>query len=96
MVLLISLQDPSNCGLNALMLCEGDPASFECAYRVVVSAAAAAAMSSSQLFTVARFMEHRGHSARAFKLALLAVTVVRIAHNQVTKNSAVIILIVLM
>ena len=40
-------------------------------------------MTSSQLFTVSRYMEQRGYPQRAFKLALLAVASVQLAHNQV-------------
>ena len=39
-------------------------------------------MTSSQLFTVARYMEHRGYPHRAFKLALLALRGIRLAYNQ--------------
>ncbi len=41
-------------------------------------------MSSSQLFTVARYMEHRSCPSRAYRLALLAVRAVSLAHNQET------------
>ena len=41
-------------------------------------------MTSSQLFTVSRYMEQRGYPQRAFKLALLAVASVQLAHNQVS------------
>lgn len=52
-------EDPPNCALNALTLCESDPISFETAYQIVTDAAATG-MTSSQLFTIARYMEHRG------------------------------------
>ena len=41
-------------------------------------------MTSSQLFTVSRYMEQRGYPQRAFKVALLAVASVQLAHNQVS------------
>lgn len=74
-------QDPPNCALNALTLCESDPVSFETAYQVVVDAAAHT-MSSSQLFTIARYMEHRGYPHRAYTLAMLAMRSVHLAYNQ--------------
>ena len=47
-------KDPPSCALNALTLCEGDAASFEAAYQVVVDAASSS-MTSSQLFSIARY-----------------------------------------
>lgn len=40
-------------------------------------------MTSSQLFTIARYMEHRGYPTRAYKLAMLAMKNVHLAYNQV-------------
>lgn len=40
-------------------------------------------MTSVQLFTIARYMEHRGYPHRAYKLALLAMKNVHLAYNQV-------------
>ena len=111
----IIFQDPSNCALNALTLCESEPYAFETAYQIVIDCARtqitsgglrefsqlrgedgasafsygqsasirASPMTSSQLFTVSRYMEQRGYPQRAFKLALLAVASVQLAHNQV-------------
>ncbi|KAB7499852.1 Zinc finger SWIM domain-containing protein 6 [Armadillidium nasatum] len=76
-------KDPPNCALNALTLCESDPGSFEAAYQVVVDAAAHT-MTSSQLFTIARYMEHRGYPHRAYTLATLAMQSVHLAYNQDT------------
>lgn len=73
--------DPPNCALNALTLCENDPISFETAYQVVIDAASHI-MTSSQLFTIARYMEHRGYPHRAYKLAMLAMKNVHLAYNQ--------------
>lgn len=75
-------QDPPNCALNALNLCENDPISFETAYQIVIDAASHI-MTSVQLFTIARYMEHRGYPHRAYKLALLAMKHVHLAYNQV-------------
>lgn len=41
-------------------------------------------MTSSQLFTIARYMEHRGYPMRAYKLAMLAMKNVHLAYNQDT------------
>ena len=74
-------KDPPNCALNALTLCENDALAFETAYQIVIEAAANI-MTSSQLFTIARYMEHRGYPTRAYKLAMLAMQNVHLAYNQ--------------
>ena len=82
-LLLFSLvQDPANCALNALTLCENEPIASETAYQIVIDAADNV-MTSSQLFTIARYMENRGYPHRAQKLALLAMKNVHLAYNQV-------------
>lgn len=43
-------------------------------------------MTSVQLFTIARYMEHRGYPHRAYKLALLAMKNVHLAYNQVSNR----------
>ncbi|XP_065337234.1 zinc finger SWIM domain-containing protein 4-like [Cloeon dipterum] len=73
-------KDPQNCALNALTLCESDGRSFEAAYQIVIDAAASI-MTSSQLFTIARYMEHRAYPQRAYKLAILAMKNVRLGYN---------------
>ncbi|XP_069127958.1 zinc finger SWIM domain-containing protein 5-like [Argopecten irradians] len=76
-------KDPQNCALCALTLCEKDPVAFETAYQIVIEAASHI-MNSSQLFTIARYMEHRGYPNRAYKLALLAMKNLHLAYNQDT------------
>lgn len=68
--------------MNALTLCENEALAFETAYQIVVDAASHI-MTSSQLFTIARYMEHRGYPTRAYKLAMLAMKNVHLAYNQV-------------
>lgn len=81
MALQCATKDPPNCALNALTLCENDPIAFETAYQIVIDAATHI-MTSSQLFTIARYMEHRGYPMRAYKLAMLAMKNVHLAYNQ--------------
>ncbi|KAL5017228.1 hypothetical protein ScPMuIL_006817 [Solemya velum] len=76
-------KDPQNCALCALTLCEKDPITFENAYQIVTDAASHI-MNSSQLFTIARYMEHRAYPHRAYKLALLAMKNLHLAYNQDT------------
>merc|ERR550532_3798415 len=76
-------EDPPSCALSALTLCESDPIAFETAYQIVTDAAATG-MTSSQLFQIARYMEHRGYPHRAHKLALLAMKNVHLSYNQDT------------
>lgn len=73
-------KDPCNCALNALTLCENDAFAFETAYQIVIDAAPHI-MNSSQLFTIARYMEHRGYAERAYKLSMLAMKHVHLAYN---------------
>ncbi|TFK01332.1 tetraspanin-15-like [Platysternon megacephalum] len=79
-----AMKDPQNCSLPALTLCEKDHAAFEAAYQIVLDSAAAAGLGHSHLFTVARYMEHRGLPLRAYKLATLAFSHLSIAFNQDT------------
>ncbi|KAK0052119.1 zinc finger SWIM domain-containing protein 5-like isoform X1 [Biomphalaria pfeifferi] len=76
-------RDPQNCALCALNLCEKDSRAFEAAYQIVVGAASHI-INSSQLFTIARYMEHRGHPSQAFRLALLAMKGLHVAYNHDT------------
>ncbi|XP_039944969.1 zinc finger SWIM domain-containing protein 6-like isoform X2 [Hirundo rustica] len=78
-----AMKDPQNCALSALTLCEKDHISFETAYQIVLDAATTS-MSYSQLFTIARYMEHRGYPMRAYKLATLAITHLNLSYNQDT------------
>uniref|UniRef100_UPI00358F311A zinc finger SWIM domain-containing protein 6-like isoform X2 n=1 Tax=Myxine glutinosa TaxID=7769 RepID=UPI00358F311A len=81
-----AMKDPQSCALSALTLCEKDPVAFETAYQIVLDAAsgAGAGMGHAQLFTVARYMEHRGYPLRAYKLATLAMAQLSLAYNQDT------------
>nr|XP_006003722.1 PREDICTED: zinc finger SWIM domain-containing protein 4 isoform X2 [Latimeria chalumnae] len=76
-----AMKDPQNCTLPALNLCEKNHAAFEAAYQIVLDSAAAG-MGHSHLFTIARYMEHRGLPLRAYKLATLALSHLNIAYNQ--------------
>ncbi|KAK2887997.1 zinc finger SWIM domain-containing protein 6 isoform X1 [Channa argus] len=78
-----AMKDPQNCALSALTLCEKDHIAFETAYQIVLEAAATG-MNYTQLFTIARYMEHRGYPMRAYKLATLAMTHLNLSYNQDT------------
>ncbi|XP_064162962.1 zinc finger SWIM domain-containing protein 6 [Anguilla rostrata] len=78
-----AMKDPQNCALSALTLCEKDHIAFETAYQIALDAAATG-MSYTQLFTIARYMEHRGYPMRAYKLATLAMTHLNLSYNQDT------------
>ncbi|XP_018113820.1 zinc finger SWIM domain-containing protein 5 isoform X2 [Xenopus laevis] len=78
-----AMKDPQNCALSALTLCEKDHTAFETAYQIAVDAASGG-MTYSQLFTIARYMEHRGYPLRAFKLCSLAMSHLNLAYNQDT------------
>ncbi|GAB1609147.1 finger SWIM domain-containing 5-like [Argonauta hians] len=76
-------KDPPGCALCALTLCEKDPIAFETAYQIVIEAPTHV-MNYTQLFTIARYMDHRGYPHRAYKLALLAMKNIHLAYNQDT------------
>uniref|UniRef100_A0A4W5PQS1 Zinc finger SWIM-type containing 6 n=1 Tax=Hucho hucho TaxID=62062 RepID=A0A4W5PQS1_9TELE len=78
-----TMKDPQNCALSALTLCEKDHIAFETAYQIVLDAAVTG-MSYTQLFTIARYMEHRGYPMRAYKLATLAMAHLNLSYNQDT------------
>ncbi|KAM9326142.1 zinc finger SWIM domain-containing protein 5 isoform 2-T2 [Gastrophryne carolinensis] len=78
-----AMKDPQNCALSALTLCEKDHTAFETAYQIAVDAASGG-MTYSQLFNIARYMEHRGYPLRAFKLCSLAMSHLNLAYNQDT------------
>ncbi|KAM9735793.1 zinc finger SWIM domain-containing protein 6-like [Menidia menidia] len=78
-----AMKDPMNCALSALTLCEKDRVAFETAYQIALDAAATG-MSHTQLFTIARYMEHRGYPSRAYKLATLALAHLHLGYNQDT------------
>uniref|UniRef100_A0A8C6T2I0 Zinc finger SWIM-type containing 6 n=1 Tax=Neogobius melanostomus TaxID=47308 RepID=A0A8C6T2I0_9GOBI len=78
-----AMKDPQNCALSALTLCEKDHVAFETAYQIVLDAATTA-MNYTQLFTIARYMEHCGYPMRGYKLAMLALTHLNLTYNQDT------------
>ena len=78
-------RNPQLCALSAMTICEKDTVAFEAAYRLVVEAAGN--VQPTQLFAIARYMEHNGHHQRAFKLANLAMKHFTLAYNQDTHPS---------
>lgn len=80
--------DPSNCALSSLRLCEGNSDAFDYAFTIILEAGSSNKMSSAQLFEVAKHIEQRGCLPRAYKLALLAVRNVQIAANGDNHNTA--------
>ncbi|XP_030638611.1 zinc finger SWIM domain-containing protein 6-like [Chanos chanos] len=78
-----AMKDPQNCALSALTLCEKDHVAFETAYQIVLDGAATG-MTYTQLFAIARYMEHRGYPTRAYKLATLALSHLSLGYNQDT------------
>uniref|UniRef100_A0A4W3GKF8 Zinc finger SWIM domain-containing protein 5-like n=1 Tax=Callorhinchus milii TaxID=7868 RepID=A0A4W3GKF8_CALMI len=78
-----TMKDPQSCALSALTLCEKNHVAFETAYQIVVDSAATG-MSYSHLFTIARYMEHKGFPIRAYKMASLGLSHLGVAYNQDT------------
>ncbi|ODM94481.1 Zinc finger SWIM domain-containing protein 6 [Orchesella cincta] len=46
--------DPQNCALNTLTLCENDPMAFETSYQIVLESASKEFLTPQQIFTIAR------------------------------------------
>ncbi|XP_063302044.1 zinc finger SWIM domain-containing protein 4 [Pelobates fuscus] len=77
-----AMKDPQSCSLPALTLCEKDHTSFESAYQIVLESASSGPGAHTHLFTVARYMEHRGLPLRAFTLCTLALSNLTIGFSQ--------------
>jgi len=75
-------EDPRECALPSLSLCESDPVTAETCYKIILKCAGH--LASQKLFEVAHHIDSRGYPARAFNLALLAVEGVTISFNQVS------------
>ena len=86
LVLQCTRKDPANCAIYALTFCENDRQAFEAAYNIVLEASPGT-LTSSQLFTIARFLEQRMHRYRAFKLSNLALKRLKIGASQETHHS---------
>jgi len=75
-------KDAAGCALGALALCESSAAAFDNAYHIVASAASRGAMTPTQLFAIARYLDRRAHPRRAHRAALLAMRGLSIAAGQ--------------
>ena len=73
-------KDPQSCALSALTLCENEPKTFETAYRIIVECAGS--ISPIHLFAIARYMDHKNHPVKAFRLAALAIKHSSVANNE--------------
>ena len=68
-------------------MCETDPMAFETSYQIVLESASKEFLTPQQIFTIARYMEHRGYTQRAYRLAVIALQYVHIGYNQVNYYS---------
>jgi len=75
-------KDAASCALSALALCETSAAAFDSTYHIVAAAASRGAMTPTQLFAIARYLERRGHPRRAHRAALLAMRGLSVAAGQ--------------
>jgi hypothetical protein len=73
-------KDPQSCALSAITLCENEPKTFETAYRIIVECAGS--ISPTHLFAIARYMDHKNHPIKAFRLAALAIKHSSVANNE--------------
>lgn len=77
-----AIRDPPACALYALTLCEGEPEPFELACQIVNESANR--LGSVHLFSIARYLDSKGHSRKAFKAAMLAIKQLDINVDQET------------
>lgn len=80
-------EDPSNCALISLSLCEKDKTAFDTITKMVEKAGSVGRMNSLKLFTIARYLEHQNVSDHACKIALLAASQVTIPLTADTHQS---------
>lgn len=80
MILQCINKDPQSCALSVLTLCETEPKTFETAYRIIVECADS--ISPTHLFAIARYMDHKNHPVKAFRLAALAIKHSSVANNE--------------
>ncbi len=60
---------------------ENNPRSFDDAYRLVVDAARTSCMPAQELFNIARHMEHRAHTLKAYEMAVLGLANTHIGYT---------------
>lgn len=77
-----AIRDPSSCALFALTLCEGDAESFDLACQIVNESASR--LGTGQLFSIARYLDSKGHTRKALKAATLAIKQLDIGLEQET------------
>ncbi len=66
-----AIHDPPSCALFALTLCECEPVAFDLACQIVLESASR--LSTSQLFSIARYLERKRYLQKALKIATLAM-----------------------
>nr|CAB3268067.1 zinc finger SWIM domain-containing protein 4-like [Phallusia mammillata] len=64
-----AVKDPQSCSLCALTLCESISSAFDAVYNVIIDAANKRRVESTQLYTIARYLDQRGYHPRAFAVA---------------------------
>jgi len=77
-----AIRDPPSCALYALTLCEGETEPFELACQIVSESANR--LGSVHLFSIARYLDSKGHARKAFKAAMLAIKQLDITEEQET------------
>ncbi|KRX95681.1 Zinc finger SWIM domain-containing protein [Trichinella pseudospiralis] len=77
-----ALKCPSNCAFHAIALCESDPRAFEAAYKLVMEVGEKNGLiNAEEFFNIGRRMEQLGQSEKAYNMALLGLSRMRITHS---------------
>ncbi|KRX55487.1 Zinc finger SWIM domain-containing protein 5 [Trichinella sp. T9] len=77
-----ALKCPSNCAFHAIALCESDPHAFEAAYKLVMEVGEKNGLiNAEEFFNIGRRMEQLGQSEKAYNMALLGLSRMRIMHS---------------
>uniref|UniRef100_H2YXM7 ZSWIM4-8 C-terminal domain-containing protein n=1 Tax=Ciona savignyi TaxID=51511 RepID=H2YXM7_CIOSA len=80
MAMQCAVKDPQSCALRSLTLCETYTSAFDAVYHVIVDSNKRR-IDSSQLFTIARYLDQRGLNSQAFTVAHAATRRLRVPFN---------------
>uniref|UniRef100_H2YXM6 SWIM-type domain-containing protein n=1 Tax=Ciona savignyi TaxID=51511 RepID=H2YXM6_CIOSA len=81
MAMQCAVKDPQSCALRSLTLCETYTSAFDAVYHVIVDSSNKRRIDSSQLFTIARYLDQRGLNSQAFTVAHAATRRLRVPFN---------------
>ena len=75
-----AIRNPSSCALFALTMCESEPEAFDLACQIVSESASR--LSTTELFSIARYLESKNHLRKGLKVAAIAMKQLDIGLDQ--------------